>query len=340
MPTEPVSRPKWSQQQITVVGLIQMGGVLAGIGTALGFFGRYWWFFDLFAQFKVQYFAYATVFAIVLALRKHRPSAKLFVVLALINLVQIVPLYTGGSRLSPAGAIQKAVLMNVNSGNGDPAKVQQLLKSEMPDLLVLEEISDKWLADLSEVLKEFPHSKAVPQEDDFGIGLFSKHPLQDIREFYLGESQVPTLSAVVELPGGSVRIFATHPLPPSSGENAMKRDQQLSELAAIVREEQLPIIVLGDLNTTPWGHSFSKLRGAGLLHGAKGRGITPTWPTYMPFLYIPLDHCFHSPAIAVTKLSVGPRIGSDHLPLIVEWGLVNSGSATNSPPASVEAALP
>jgi hypothetical protein len=39
MPTEPASRPKWSQQQITIVGLIQMGGVLAGIGTVVGFFG-------------------------------------------------------------------------------------------------------------------------------------------------------------------------------------------------------------------------------------------------------------------------------------------------------------
>ncbi len=53
--------------------------------------------------------------------------------------------------------------------------------------------------------------------------------------------------------------------------------------------------------------------------------------------YQKLDHCFHSPAIAVTRLSTGPRVGSDHLPLIVEWGLVKSGSETNSPAASGEA---
>jgi hypothetical protein len=64
-------------------------------------------------------------------------------------------------------------------------------------------------------------------------------------------------------------------------------------------------ILLGDLNVTPWSPHFRQL--------LQQTGL----PAQVPPLRIPLDHCLVSPAFQVIERRVGPRLGSDHLPLIV-----------------------
>ena len=47
----------------------------------------------------------------------------------------------------------------------------------------------------------------------------------------------------------------------------------------------------------------------------------PTWPTYNPLLWIPIDHCLVSPEIIVTDRQIGPDVGSDHYPIVVDLQL-------------------
>ncbi len=58
--------------------------------------------------------------------------------------------------------------------------------------------------------------------------------------------------------------------------------------------------------------------GFALATTVSGFGLKPTWPTSLPLLMIPLDHCLLSPGLRVTSFEVGPRVGSDHLPVLVE----------------------
>jgi len=41
----------------------------------------------------------------------------------------------------------------------------------------------------------------------------------------------------------------------------------------------------------------------------------------VPLLGIPIDHCLVSPEIIVTKRSVGPSVGSDHYPVIIDFSI-------------------
>ena len=61
---------------------------------------------------------------------------------------------------------------------------------------------------------------------------------------------------------------------------------------------------------------------SGLNNARQGFGILPTWPTYMPFLMIPIDHILISEHFVINDFKVGNNIGSDHLPLIIELALL------------------
>jgi endonuclease/exonuclease/phosphatase (EEP) superfamily protein YafD len=118
-------------------------------------------------------------------------------------------------------------------------------------------------------------------------------------------------------------VLAVHPPPPRHRDWWKLRNRQLEEIANLVRSHSGTWLVLGDLNTTPWAPSFRRLvRASGLVNSALGHGLDPTWPARWPWpLRIPIDHCLHSPALTTINRRVGPAIGSDHLPLIVDIGL-------------------
>jgi endonuclease/exonuclease/phosphatase (EEP) superfamily protein YafD len=87
------------------------------------------------------------------------------------------------------------------------------------------------------------------------------------------------------------------------------------------------------MNTTTWSRYFRDFVGqSGLRSVRDGFGILATWPTFMGprWMMIPIDHCFVSNDIRVVSASVGERIGSDHLPLIVELELLGERARTTA----------
>lgn len=167
----------------------------------------------------------------------------------------------------------------------------------------------------------------MPREDNFGIAFFSKHPFlrSEIRD--IGEADVPSVIAVMKLPDGPLTLIATHPLPPASQEYSRLRNDQLARLPEIVRQANSPVLLLGDLNATPWCSHFKQLlRQSGLRDSSQGRGVQGSWPTCLPILLIPIDHCLHTAGVQVIGRTTGPKVGSDHFPLVVDFVL--------APPAS------
>lgn len=308
------------RKKICLSGMLSAAGTVACCATVFGFLGRFSWFLDLFSHFRVQYFLGLAVIGAILFAAKSRKTASVFFAFACINLALIVPLYLG-RQPPPHGGHRslRAMLINVNTAAGSPDRVRRAILEADPDILVLEEISAGWVAGLTWLTNSHPYSCVRPREDNFGIGLFSKRPFAESKMEYIGHAGVPTVLATIDTAQGPLRVIATHPLPPAGPGYSWRRNDQIEQLADYARSS-VPLILLGDLNVTPWNYYFRRLlKRGGIVDSAKGYGVQPTWPSHNPLLLIPLDHCLHSPDISIIHREIGPSVGSDHYPLIVDF---------------------
>jgi endonuclease/exonuclease/phosphatase (EEP) superfamily protein YafD len=77
-------------------------------------------------------------------------------------------------------------------------------------------------------------------------------------------------------------------------------------------------VLAGDFNTTPWAPGYRALLSTGLDDDGRTR---TSWPAFLPFALIPIDHVLVSPQLQVISKRRGPRLGSDHYPIVVELRL-------------------
>ena len=314
------NQSRFFRRNITPWGLLTAGGVVACVSTVFGFLGRFSWFLDLFSHFRVQYAIGLSILGLLLLAGRRRKTAAVFLGFAWVNLALILPLYFGRVGVEPdAAPLLRAMLINVNTHLGDPDRVRAVIEAEAPDILVLEEISSRWMSALAWLTNSHPHALAQPREDNFGIGLFSKLPLAEAEVVYIGAAEVPSIVATVMTAHTNLFVIATHPVPPIGREYSRMRNRQLDRLPDYVGSN-LPVLLLGDLNVTPWNYHFRRLiTRAGLRDSAKGFGVQPTWPNYNPLLRIPIDHCLYSDDIVIVDRRIGEDVASDHYPLIVDF---------------------
>jgi len=186
----------------------------------------------------------------------------------------------------------------------------------------LEEFDKKWRFNLGEFLKKFPHSLVSQSKTGWSIGVFSRLPFETAKIDRLGGSPIPYIMAELKIQEKPFILFGAHLQDPSSETRAYIRNLQLEALGNKITEYKKPIVLLGDLNITPWSPYFKDLiKKTALQEARHGRGLYASWPTRFPVLQIPIDHCLTSREIMVHSLSLGSTIGSDHYPLSVEFSV-------------------
>ncbi|HSG65741.1 MAG TPA: endonuclease/exonuclease/phosphatase family protein, partial [Gammaproteobacteria bacterium] len=97
---------------------------------------------------------------------------------------------------------------------------------------------------------------------------------------------------------------------------AAERNAQLERLLPLVDVAAGPVVVTGDFNATPYSPYLRDwLERTRLEDPRRGRGIGITWPTMLPLLGIPIDHCLVSEHFIVAESRQGVAFGSDHYPV-------------------------
>ena len=112
------------------------------------------------------------------------------------------------------------------------------------------------------------------------------------------------------------------------------RNLHLKQLADRTRtfQTQSPptaVVLVGDLNLTPWSPIFTDVEQASRLMRACERfDITPTWYRYPGFPFgLVLDHGLISDRLHCLSHVVGPDIGSDEWQSVIEFKLGIRGQA-------------
>ncbi len=221
--------------------------------------------------------------------------------------------------------------------NENHQAVLELIKKYNPDILLLAEPNERWLANLASLEKEYPETVAQTLENHYGMALFSKFPLSETEVRFIIEDDVPSIHTIITLPAGErVSLHGVHPRPPVPEERgrATERDGELLLVGKEVREENLPCIVAGDMNDAAWSYTTTRFkRISGLLDPRVGRGFYNTFHAKYPFFRVPLDHIFHSRHFRLIQLErIKNACGSDHFPVFVKLSLEKDAVAEQAEP--------
>src|SRR5690349_6972287 len=83
-------------------------------------------------------------------------------------------------------------------------------------------------------------------------------------------------------------------------------------------------ILAGDLNATPWSAASARVAEAGAMTVVGPKN--PTWllrglPEWLRFAGLPIDRVFAKGDVAVRSVQTLEWVGSDHLPVLLEFSL-------------------
>ena len=299
--------------------IVSFVGFCLGAATLAGFFGGSWWVLDLFASFRHQLAAGLIVCALIAALAKWKRTALAIGLLAMVNLAVVVPLFFGPSR--PDSGEFRILSFNVLASNPRFEEVIDFIRSTDADLVVLHEVTSLWEDEIEEAslaFEDWPYevTETRARGDLFG-SIVLVEAGAEVESFGFGLRDARAIEIL--LPDG-VAVLAIHPLSPASEFRAEQNDRQLQFAADWVAGQDAPTIVVGDFNATPWSYPFRRLvSSTDLSNSARGFGLDLSYPADgNPLVRIPIDHLLYSEGLAVVDRRLGPAMGSDHFPLIVD----------------------
>lgn len=293
------------------------------VASVVGPFGRSCWACELLTHFPAQLAVAELAVAAGFALAGSRRAALLPIALAAWNSAALAPFYLDAPATPAAaasnGRMLRAIAVNVAADNLDRAAVIRVLRGTRPDVVLITELTPFWATALEELSPDLPFRRLAPRTGRYGIGVLSRLPFTVVDDIPAGSS-----SLAVRLVEPPVTVLGTHAFPPFTPHMLRLRDQEFGRLSAFVRRHPGPLVLLGDLNSSSWSPAFQDLlRDAGLRDTRLGRGVQPTWPAWLPIAQVAIDHALVSPEVRVHARWVGEHLGSDHLPVVLDFSLAS-----------------
>jgi endonuclease/exonuclease/phosphatase (EEP) superfamily protein YafD len=247
---------------------------------------------------------------------------------ALAGGVQIAPEFlrsTGPAAAANASGQIKLIELNAWRDNTHLPQIADWLAAQHPDVVVLVECGPR-LRDA--VLKRLGWRSAAGYMSSTMILTPSRY-LVMTRPAVDPAAKLTFVNATYASGNGPLEVVATHLGWPGRQQAGQRRG--LGSVLAKLPTDRM--ILAGDFNSTPW--SFARReddKGFGLIR--RDRAMW-SWPAEFvgphgfraPFPFLPIDHIYAGPGWATVSISRGPRLGSDHYPLIAIFAPV-----TPSPP--------
>lgn len=228
---------------------------------------------------------------------------------------------TPAEASSPVEARYRLLQLNLRYDNGTPKAVLSLIGRSDADVVTLEEVSSMWLPELALTEKAYPYRIICPPPTSVGsVAILSRRPFlhSSMAEcFDRGSLAIAT----VNFGGTAVDIAALHmgwPWP-------FEQPWQVPRTLPFLQKLGATAILAGDFNAVPWSATAEKIAAAGGL--AVTHDIGPTWLAFpMPdFLRrtvgLPIDNILVKGGIVNLSTKRLENVGSDHLPVLVEFGL-------------------
>ena len=298
---------------------------VAGLGAALtfGYLGRLHFAFDSFAHLRLHFAVLLLLLVPALAALRFRAEALFALALGLAAPIQTV-LFSPRMEIAEAGtgrATYRLMHLNLRYDNATPEAFLSLVGRTRPDAITLTEVSEPWAVRLALIEAAYPY-RIVCERPTFigGAAILSRRPFARGSTPSCG-NRGAFAHADVDFGGRAVEIVALHmgwPWP-------FEQPWQIPRLEPLLADVGASAIIAGDLNAVPWSHAARRLAAAAnarILHGAG-----PTWldrrlpATLIGWIGLPIDNIMVKGAIVAGEPATLENVGSDHLPVMLEFSI-------------------
>jgi len=300
--------PWWTWDRFFWAFLVGLS--LATIGS---FFGHQAWWLDVLADFKTQSVIGAVLLFLAALATRRMKEAMLALALLVINGATLAPYLAQGSE---GQATMKIVWFNINKQNFDTAPTLDFLRRETADVVVLAEATEIWQKAFEQLSSIYPHrfygpTYQGPGDEPHGLGLLAKRAWVETgvewsnlasRAFAVW-ARFPTASSNLTVAGVHMSVSASH------------QRAETKALASMVKQFDGPVVVAGDFNMTPFSARYGNLLRTSNLRRATG-GLNTTWPALLTPFGLSFDHVLVGDGVNHASMRTGPRLGSDHLPVV------------------------
>ena len=306
--------------------LVAIPAVALALVSLAAFGGRWVWWLDVLANFRAQYVVALVMLGLLVMMSRWRRLGYAVLAVAAVNLAFVLPLFIGSPADPVLGAPTVRVMsFNLLSTNESYSEVIEYIETVDPDLVLLHEASRPWEVAMGEA--GFEHELIRPRSENLIFGTLVLARGSNIEGVSYGFATTqPRAVEITWRPDGwneVLSVLSTHPLAPTERERAALRDSQLAFAADWAANAEQPFFVVGDFNATPWSWPFRNLMAtADVRNSQAGFGLQPSFATTSNVLLrVPIDHLVHGEELEVLDRRLGPAMGSDHFPLVVDLQL-------------------
>ena len=306
------------------VRLVMLAAV-AGLGAALAF-GYLGWLhlaFDAFSHLRLHLAALLLLCVPLLLVMRFRMEALFAAVLGLAAVGQTLDWRPGeeADALNGGTPVYRLMHLNLLHDNPTPEAVLSLVGRARPDIVTLTEVSPPWVEKLDLLEAAYPYRLICRPPTFIGAAaMLSRRPFAPGMEPACADRGA-FAHARIDLGGHEIEVVTLHmgwPWP-------FEQPWQLPRLEPLLATVGDTAIVAGDLNAAPWSHAVRRLEAAA---GAQVlRGVGPTWldrrlpEALLPWIGLPIDNLMVKGGVAPLSLQRLEPVGSDHLPVLLEFTL-------------------
>jgi endonuclease/exonuclease/phosphatase (EEP) superfamily protein YafD len=213
----------------------------------------------------------------------------------------------------------RIISANLASGRADAWSFARLAHGLGADVVAVQELATTQAEALATV---FPFGGLEVRPCRLGIAL--RQP-GCVREIALAGRSACTTDVAADAPGGLVTIVNAHIIAPHVGppwEIAALRRRQVHGLQTYLRSAPPPLVLVGDLNSTPLWPAYRRLSSIltdAAVEAARRERRRPcrTWGLWHGPRLFRIDHALVA-GVTVEKVQVVPIAGSDHHAVVVD----------------------
>ncbi|MGU3399774.1 endonuclease/exonuclease/phosphatase family protein [Brucellaceae bacterium D45D] len=304
--------------------IMLLAALAVSIPLVLGFLGSLHPAFDAFSHFRAYLAMLMAILALPLLFTQMRREAAMVLLLAVIaftttGLVHHFLGSTDKDTPQTSGPRYSLIQINLRYNNAEPKRVLQMIAREKPDVITYQEAGPDWAMWIDILKGTYPyHVECRIDGLGFGTGILSRRPMRDDKTCAAGGR---VAMAPIDFGGTIVNVAAYHSALPWPYGQSKSIDAIVPEL----RKLDGPTIIAGDFNATPWSYAVNRIA------KASGTATVPniggTWlPIGLPanftaWIGLPIDQLLVSPEIGTPVGSSRPDVGSDHLPLRLDFSV-------------------